>query len=54
MNNKELFDIQADPGETKNVIEEHADVVAAMRAAYDKWWNEVLPALENEDAWGRR
>ena len=24
----------------------------AMRAAYDQWWNEVLPALENENAVG--
>ncbi len=52
VNNQELYDIQADPGETKNVAEEHADVVAAMRAAYDEWWEEVLPALENEDVVG--
>lgn len=26
--------------------------MAAMRAAYDKWWDDVLPALENEDAVG--
>jgi arylsulfatase A-like enzyme len=52
LNNKELYDIQADPGESKNVVKEHADVVAAMRAAYDTWWDEVLPALENESAVG--
>jgi arylsulfatase len=52
VNNAELYEIQADPGETKNVVEDRADVVAAMRAAYDQWWEEVLPALENEDAVG--
>jgi arylsulfatase A-like enzyme len=52
VNNKELYDIKADPGETKNIITEHPEVVAAMRAAYDQWWAEVLPALENEDAVG--
>jgi arylsulfatase len=52
VNNAELYDIQADPGETKNVIAEYPDVVAALRAAYDKWWAEVLPAMENETATG--
>ena len=52
MNNKELYDIKADPGETKNVIAEYTEVVAAMRAAYDQWWEAVLPALENENAVG--
>jgi arylsulfatase len=54
VNNKELHDIENDPGETKNVIDEHPEAVAAMRAAYDQWWSEVLPALENEDAVGPR
>jgi arylsulfatase len=47
-----LYDVQSDPGETRNVIAEHPQVVAAMRAAYDRWWAEVLPALENENAVG--
>jgi arylsulfatase len=50
VNNRELYDIQRDPGEKKNVIGEHPDVVAAMRKAYDRWWSEVLPAMVNEDA----
>jgi arylsulfatase A-like enzyme len=52
VNNTELYDVKADPGETKNVIAGHPQVVAAMRAAYDRWWAEVLPALENENAVG--
>jgi arylsulfatase len=52
VNNAELHDIRADPGETKNVIAEHPQAVAAMRAAYDQWWKEILPALENENAVG--
>lgn len=50
--NKELFDLQADPGETTNVIEQHPEVVAKLRAAYDTWWDEVQPLLVNEDAIG--
>jgi arylsulfatase A-like enzyme len=48
----ELYDLKADPGETKDVAAEHPDAVKAMSAAYDKWWDEVLPCLENEDAVG--
>ena len=36
----------------KNVAAEHPEVVAKMAAFYDKWWEEVLPCLENEDAVG--
>jgi arylsulfatase A-like enzyme len=50
VNNKELYDIAADPGETTNVIDRHPEVVAAMRKAYDQWWSEVVPAMCNEDA----
>ena len=52
MNNAELYDLKIDPGETTNVIEQHPEIVARLRAAYDEWWSEVLPRLENEDAIG--
>lgn len=50
--NKELYDLQNDPGELTNVIDQHPQVVAKLRAAYDQWWNEVQPLLVNEDAVG--
>ncbi len=49
VNNIELYDIKNDPGETTNVIEKYPDVVAKMQKAYDQWWDEVLPAMVNED-----
>jgi arylsulfatase A-like enzyme len=52
VNNGELYDIKNDPGEKTNVIAQHPDVVERMRQAYDQWWDEVLPAMENEDAVG--
>ncbi len=52
VNNAELYDLKADPGETKNVIAEHPDVVARLRAAYDRWWDETLPLMVNEKAIG--
>jgi arylsulfatase len=52
VNNTELYDLKADRGETTNVIGQHPEVVAAFRAAYDKWWDETLPMMVNEDATG--
>jgi arylsulfatase A-like enzyme len=52
VNNQELYDLQADPGETQNVIAEHPDVVAKLRAAYDQWWKDVQPLLVNENVVG--
>jgi len=48
VNNDELYDLKADPGESKNVIAEHPEVVASLRASYDKWWADVQPLLVNE------
>ena len=46
----ELYDMKADPGETKNLSTHLPAIVKKMSAVYEKWWNEVLPALENENA----
>ncbi len=52
VNNSELYDLAVDPGETTNVIDQHSDVVAAMRTAYDAWWQEARAGMVNEDAVG--
>jgi arylsulfatase len=52
VNNKELYDLRNDPGEKQNVISENAEVAQRLRVAYDQWWDEILPALENETAVG--
>ena len=52
VNNKELYDLKADPGETTNVIAGHPEVVATLRAAYDQWWQELQPLLVNENVIG--
>jgi arylsulfatase len=46
----ELYDLKNDPGETRNVMAEFPNVAGQLGSAYDKWWDEVLPCLENEDA----
>lgn len=42
---KELYDVQADPGQKRNVLAEHPEVVAKMRARYERWWAGVAPRL---------
>jgi arylsulfatase len=46
----ELYDVKADPGEKTDLAAQHSEVVKAMDAAYDKWWADVLPLLDNENA----
>ncbi|MCX6629887.1 MAG: arylsulfatase [Candidatus Solibacter sp.] len=46
----ELYDLQSDPGEKTDVLANFPDVVRKMDAAYDQWWQDILPCLENEDA----
>ncbi|OJW20888.1 MAG: arylsulfatase [Planctomycetales bacterium 71-10] len=52
VNDSELYDLQADPGQATNVIDAHPDVVARLRAEYEAWWKAMLPGLVNEDAVG--
>jgi arylsulfatase len=51
--NWELYDLQADPGETKNLAAERPEVVKELEQVYDAWWKSVVPlTLENENAVG--
>ncbi len=46
----ELFDLQSDPGQKNDLAAQRPEVVKELEAAYDRWWQEVLPCMENEDA----
>lgn len=48
VDNKDLFDMQADPGQQNNVIEDHPEIVKTMRDAYDRWWKKTRPMMVNE------
>ncbi len=50
VNNTELFDMEADPAQTLNVIEKHPNVVTEIRSAYDTWWKDTRPMMVNESA----
>ena len=45
-----LYDINADPGQKVNVLDEHPEVAKEMLAAYDRWWSGARPNMVNEDA----
>ncbi|MCE2825505.1 MAG: arylsulfatase [Verrucomicrobium sp.] len=49
VNHRELYDLQADPGERTDLSGAHPEVVARLRASYDAWWTSVLPETEEND-----
>ncbi|QDV37984.1 arylsulfatase [Tautonia plasticadhaerens] len=38
---RELYDIGQDPGQARDVSGDHPEVVADLRAVYDRWWADV-------------
>jgi arylsulfatase B len=48
VNGKELFDIRADPEQRRDLAEAHPDVVAQLRADYEKWWELVSARFDEE------
>ncbi|MGE3316657.1 MAG: arylsulfatase [Planctomycetaceae bacterium] len=52
VNNVELYDLKNDPGEMRNLIDSQPQIADVLRAEYDRWWADVLPRLENENATG--
>ncbi|MCA9081341.1 MAG: arylsulfatase [Planctomycetaceae bacterium] len=50
VNNDSLYDMQADPSQTKNIIADHPEVVAQLRSVYDDWWKGTRPLMVNETA----
>jgi arylsulfatase len=46
---KELYAIKQGHRVSRNVIDEHPEVVKSMLAAYDKWWEDVRPCMINEN-----
>lgn len=49
VNENELYDIKADPGQTKDVAAGNSSVVNRMREHYEKWWASVEPGLSKQE-----
>lgn len=47
VNDQELFDLTADPAQTRNVADQNEDIVKKMREHYDKWWARVEPMVDD-------
>jgi arylsulfatase B len=45
VNGKELYDINADPGQKTNLAKRHPDVVSRLAKFYDAWWEEIVPTF---------
>ncbi|MEQ9406069.1 MAG: arylsulfatase [Fuerstiella sp.] len=50
VDNTALYDMQADPSQTTNIIDDHPEIVRQMRDVYDSWWKETRPLMVNESA----
>jgi arylsulfatase A-like enzyme len=48
--NKELYDLATDPGQTNNLIIQRPDIAAKMRAHYEAWWMKVAPWVNEHGA----
>lgn len=44
--NGQLFDVQKDPGQEKDVAEDHPNVVEELMAAYENWWTDISARAE--------
>ncbi|MBI4661745.1 MAG: sulfatase-like hydrolase/transferase [Verrucomicrobia bacterium] len=47
---RELYDLATDPAEQRNVLEQHREVAAKMRAHYDQWWERAGPRINEFSA----
>jgi len=45
INGKELYDMQSDPGQQRNVADQHPDEFNKMVDFYDRWWQELEPTF---------
>lgn len=41
VNGGELYDVQADPGQQRDVAREHPDVFEQLTQEYDRWWEHI-------------
>lgn len=49
VDNKQLYDISKDRGQTKDVAAEYPEVVQALSRSFDQWWEDAAPLMVNED-----
>jgi arylsulfatase B len=50
VNGQELYDMQADPGQQRNVAADHPQVAARLADFYEAWWSELEPTFRQDAA----
>ncbi len=50
INGRELYDIKADPGQTRDIAAENPQVVKRLANFYNAWWTELQPTFKQEAA----
>ena len=43
IDDKELYDIKADPGQERNLIADHPDIARSIRSEFETYWKRVTP-----------
>lgn len=46
VNDKELYDIDSDPGQKINLYDRHPEVVASLRAEHAHWYESIAPSFQ--------
>ncbi|NLE36976.1 MAG: arylsulfatase [Pirellulaceae bacterium] len=46
LHGNELYNVESDPHQDRNVFDEHPEIVARLRKHYDQWWAAVEPTLD--------
>jgi len=46
----QLYDVITDPGQSKNIANDHPEIVAMLSKEFESWWTAVQPYLVNEQA----
>jgi arylsulfatase A-like enzyme len=46
----ELYDVDKDPGQKHDIRSLHEPVVAKLRAAYDRWWDDIATGFDDDAA----
>ncbi len=50
INGKALYDIDADPGQSRDVAAAHPDVTKRLQDFYEAWWSELEPTFDQDCA----
>ena len=45
----ELYDLDNDVHEKKNIIDDHPEIAKALKGQYDAWWEDIQPFLVNDN-----